>query len=76
MGTQLSSPKKGAEPSPKFSVNVHCGKTAGWVKMPVGTEVKLGPGDVVFDGVAAPPLRGAQSPSFQFMSIVAKWLDG
>jgi len=42
------------------------------------TEVNLGLGDVVLDGVVAPPrrLKGAQPPSFHFMSIVAKWLDG
>ena len=28
---------------------------AGWIKMPLGTEVNLGPGDVVLDGVTAPP---------------------
>jgi len=37
--------------------------------MPLGTEVNVGPGDVVFDGVAVPL-------SFRFMSIVAKRLDG
>ena len=26
--------------------------------MPLGTEVNVGPGDVVLDGVAAPPKRG------------------
>ena len=49
--------------------------TAGWIKMPLGTEVNLGPGDVVSDGVAAPPKRGTV-PQFRFMSIVAKRLDG
>jgi len=45
--------------------------------MPLGTEVNLGPGNVVvLDGVAAPPLKGAQPPSFRFMSIVTKRLDG
>jgi len=39
-------------------------------------EVNLGPGDVEFDGVAAPPSKGAQPPSFRSMSIVAKRLDG
>ena len=39
------------------------------------TEVILGPGDVVLDGVAVPPKRGAAS-SFRFMSIMAKLLDG
>jgi len=49
---------------------------AGWIKMPRGMEVNLGPGDVVLDGVAAPPLKAAQPPSFRSMSIVAKWLNG
>jgi len=46
--------------SPQFSANVHCGQTAGWIKMPLGTEVNLGPGpgDIVLDGVTAPPRRG------------------
>jgi len=45
--------------------------------MPLGTEVNLGSGDVVLDGVAAPTERGtAQPPSFRFMSVVAKRLDG
>jgi len=33
-----------------------------------------GPGDVVLDGVAAPPKRDT-APSFWFMPIVAKRLD-
>jgi len=44
--------------------------------MALGTEVNISPGDIVLDGVAAPPLKGTQSPSFRFMSIVAKRLDG
>ena len=47
----------------------------GWINMPLGTEVNLGPGEVVLDGVAAPPKRGT-APSFRFMSVVAKRLDG
>ena len=42
--------------SPQFSANFRCGQTAGWTKMPLGMEINLGPGDVVLDGVAAPPL--------------------
>jgi len=38
-------------------------QTAGWIKMPLGTEVNLGPGDVVLDGVAAPPPLKGHSPS-------------
>jgi len=43
--------------------------------MPLGTEVNLGPGDVVLDGVADPPKKGT-APSFRFMSIMAKRLYG
>jgi len=46
MGTQL--PPKGH--SPQFSAHVRCGQTAGWIKVPLGTEVSLGPGDIVLDG--------------------------
>jgi len=28
---------------------------AGWIKMPLGTEVGLCPGDIVLDGDPAPP---------------------
>ena len=45
--------------------------------LPLGTEVNLGPGDVVLDGVAAPPPRKSfTAPNFRFMSIVAKRLGG
>ena len=69
-----------APPSPKghssqFSARVRCGQTAGWIKMPLCTEVNLGPGDVVLDGVAAAPKKST-APSFRFMSIVIKRLDG
>jgi len=42
----------------------------------LGMEVNLGPQATLLDGVAAPPLKGAQPPSFWPMSIVAKRLDG
>jgi len=61
-------------PRPIFG-HVYCGQMAGWIKMSLGMEVHLGPGDVVLDGVAVLPKRGT-APIFQFMSVVAKWLDG
>ena len=70
-----SSPKRGQSPPPEVSAHVYCGQTPGWIKMPLGTEVNVGPGDVVLDGVAAPAKRGI-APSFRFMSIEAKRLDG
>jgi len=43
--------------------------------MLLGTEINLGRGDVVLDGVAAPPKKGTAA-GFLFMSIVAKRLHG
>jgi len=50
----------------------------GWIKMTLGTEVGLSPGDFVLDGDSAPSPKRGQSPlpNFQPMSIVAKRLDG
>ena len=60
METQL--PHKGH--SPRFSAHVCCGQTAGWIKMPLGREVRLGPGDIVLDGNSAPPKGAQQHPLF------------
>jgi len=57
MGTQVSPPQKGAEPPPRFSAHVYCGQTAGWIKVPLGTEGGLGLGDVVLDGDPALPQK-------------------
>jgi len=42
----------------------------------VRTEVNLGPGDVVLDGVTSAPPERDTAPSFRPASIVAKRLDG
>ena len=55
-GAQLPPPKKNKEghsSSLQFSAHVYCDETAGRIKMPLGTEVELGPGDIVLDGVPA-----------------------
>jgi len=58
-----SPPKKGACP-PKFSAHVYCGQMAGWIKIILGTEVGLSPGDlVVLDGDPAPCRKRRHSPS-------------
>ena len=52
---------------PHFSAHVYCGQTAGWIiiKIPLGTEVGLGPGHIVLGGDPAPPSGGgAQRPQF------------
>ena len=53
---------------------VYCGQTVEWIKMSLGTEVDLGPGDIVLDAdPASPQGKGHNSiPTFQPMSIVAK----
>jgi len=64
MGTQLPSPQKGYT-SPQFSAHVHCGQTAGWIKMTLGSEVCLGPGDIVLEGTQLSPTeRGTTAPHF------------
>jgi len=44
--------------SPKFTAHVYCGQTAGWMKTPVGTEVDLGPGHCVRQGLSSPVKKG------------------
>jgi len=43
---------------------VYCGQTVGWIKMPLGTEVGLGPRDMVLDEDPAPHGKGHSSPHF------------
>jgi len=55
-------PPKGAQPSSKFLAHVCCGQMAGWIKMPLGREVGLGPSDIALDGDPAPLPKRGQSP--------------
>jgi len=61
-GPSSPSPKRGQ--SPQIFGHVYCGQTAGWIRMPLGAEVGLSPGDTVLDGVPAPPPKGTQPPIF------------
>jgi len=58
-----SAPPKGAHCT-AFSVHVCCGQTAGWIKMPLGTEICLGAGHIEFNGDPAPPKKGTAAPQF------------
>jgi len=52
---------------------VYCGQTVGWIRMPLGTEVGLVPGDNVLDEDTAPPTeRATAAPTFLAISTVAK----
>ena len=59
-GDPAPSPKRGR--SPQFSAHVYTGQTAGFIKMPLGTEVGLSPGDNVLDGDATPSQNGGGPP--------------
>ena len=37
---------------------VYCGQTVGWIRMPIGMKVGLGPGHIMLDGDSAPPRKG------------------
>jgi len=49
------------------------GQTVGWIRMPLGMVVGLGPGHILLDGTQLP--KGAQSPNFRRMPVVAIRLD-
>ena len=55
-----------------------CGQTVGWIKMKLGMQVGLGPGDCVRWAPSSPRKKGVQPPppNFRPTSIVAKRLDG
>jgi len=47
----------------KLLDGLRCGQTAGWIKMPLGTEVGLCSGDIVLDGTELPSPK-EHSPQF------------
>jgi len=59
------SPNGGRAPT-QFSAHFYCGQTAGCITMPLGMKVGISPGDFVFDGDPAPPLKkgGGAPPIF------------
>ena len=73
---QLPSPKKGTERPRQFSANFYCPQTAGRIKMPLGMEVGLGPGDFVLDGtqLRAPLLEKGAEP--QIFGQCLLWPNG
>ena len=48
-----ATPEKRHTHPTQFLAHVYCGQTAGWMKTPLGTEVDLGQGHIVLDGVPA-----------------------
>ena len=61
-GSRSPLPKRRAS-HPKVSAHVYCGQTAGWMKLVLGKDVGLSPGDFVLDGDPVPfPQKGAKPP--------------
>jgi len=61
--------------SPHFSAHVDCGQTAGWIRIPLGTELGLGTGDIALDGDPAPAHRkGYSSPLPRLFGPCLLWL--
>ena len=54
---------------------MYCGQTAGWMKMPLDTQLGLGPGHIVKDATQLPQ-KGNNSPPIFSPCIVAKRVDG
>jgi len=65
MGTQLPSQKGRGTAAPQLSAHVYCGQTAGWIKMPLGEEIGLGPGHIALDGDSGPPPQLGTAPYFR-----------
>jgi len=56
---------------------VYCRQTVGWINVPLGTEVGLGPGHIVLDGDTDPVRKGHSLPPpriFGQYPFAAKWL--
>ena len=67
------------EHSPQFSVHICCGQIVRWIKMPLGMEAGLGPGDFFKMGTQLPLAKkvgGAPSPIFGTCPLWPNgWID-
>ena len=63
---------------PQFSAVICCGQMAAWIKMPLGMELGLGPGEFVLDGTPLPPQKGGGAPQFSahvYCGQTARWMQ-
>jgi len=72
MRNQLPPPKRVT--AFQFSTHVYCRQRAGWIKMPLGTEVGLGPRHIVLDGDPAPPPKKRTQPPI--LGLCLLWPNG
>jgi len=74
MGTQLPLPQRGTAPT-QFSAHICCGQMAAYIKMSLGMELSLGPGDFVLDGdPAPPPQKGGKFSAHVYCGQPAGWM--
>jgi len=70
-------PQKGDRAPPQFSADFYCGQTAGCIKMPLGIEAGLSPGDFVLWGPSPLPQKGeGAEPPPQFFGPFLWQLNG
>jgi len=69
-------PKKGVEPPLQFLAHFYCGQTALCIKMPLGVEVDLSPGDFVLDGDPASHQKEGGAPQFLAHGYCDQTADG
>ena len=62
--------KRGHSPPPHFSAHVCCVQMVGWIKMPLGANVGLGPGHIVLHGHPAEPHSHKRGHSPPFLAHV------
>jgi len=55
-------------------VYVHCSQAVGWIRMKLGTQVGLVPGDIVLDGDPAPLLQRGTGPPLPVPAIIGPYL--
>ena len=55
---------------------VFCDQTVGWIKMPLDTEVGLGPGDTVLDGDPAPSTERGIAAHLPLLGPCLLWPNG
>jgi len=70
---------KGSGATPQFLAHICCGQMAAGIKIPVGMEVGLGPGNFVLDGDLAPPSsfpKRGRSPPPQKIGPSLLWPNG
>jgi len=57
-------PKRGRSPHFQFSAHFYCSQAASYIKMPLGMEEGLSPGDFLLDGDPAPSPKWGRNPQF------------